>query len=60
MNAHESTDFLTPLVPVSHENDILDRTRAADCMASGWPGIERVVMSDIAPPTVVGRKRVGK
>lgn len=58
MTSHDSSDELTPLTPVSYENDILDRDRAADCMASGWPGIERVVVCDIAAPiTTVGHRR---
>jgi hypothetical protein len=58
MTSHDSADTLTALVPERVDNDIIDRTRAADCMASGWPGIERVVMNDIAAPvTTVGRRR---
>lgn len=58
MNSHDSSDELTPLRPETHENDVIDRPRAADCMASGWPGIERVVVVSDVPVTVVGRRRV--
>jgi hypothetical protein len=60
MNTHESSDELKALVPERVDNDIIDRTRAADCMASGWPGIERVVMNDIAAPVTVVGHRVRK
>ncbi len=57
MSPHESTDFLTPLVPVSYENDILDRQRSAEWFASGTPGIDKVVISDIgAVKTRVGKR----
>jgi hypothetical protein len=35
----ESSDWLTPLVPESHENDIIDRARSMEFFASGSPGI---------------------
>jgi hypothetical protein len=36
----ESSDWLTPLIPESHENDIIDRARSMDFFAKGSPGIE--------------------
>lgn len=61
MTSHDSTDTLTALVPERHDNDVLDRTKAADWHAAGQPGIERVVITDIAAPvTTVGHRRVGK
>lgn len=35
----ESSDVLTPLVPVSYENDIIDRARSVEWFASGTPGV---------------------
>jgi hypothetical protein len=58
VSPHDSADCLTPLVPEHHENDILDRGKAADWYASGTPGIDRVVISDVAAPvTTVGHRR---